>query len=566
MFKKFIYTALMLTCGLSFSQKKYPANTFMSPVEIPIVVSGTFGELRSNHFHSGIDIRTEGREGLNILAIGDGYVSRIKIAHGGFGKALYVTHPNGYTSVYAHLQKFAPKIEAYIKKRQYAKESYQIQAYPDPNELSLKKGEIIALSGNTGGSAGPHLHFEIRDTATEHIINPLWFGLEVPDSREPTVKEVFAYAITDSSQVNRSNDIVKLNINRNKDGIYVSNKIYANGTIGFGLNTFDRQDGAWNKNGIYKIQMFVNGAPRLIYDFETFSFAESRYINTLIDYEHYKTFRQRVQRLYKVPANRLSIYERNNGYVTIAEGLSYDVEIAIEDFAGNMTEIKIPIEGKRLPIKEPKMIEKTDKYLVANRDNNYEFEKTSVYFAKNTFYDDFYIDLREENDTLILHNDKVPAHKNFTISFDASAYEDAELDKMFIAMLESDGSASFVSAKRNSPVFKARSKSLGTYFLAKDTIAPTIQPMNFAEGKWLSNAKNLKVKIDDDFSGIKSYRGTINGEWVLFEYEYKTNTLTYDFDDKKLDGTKHNLKLTVTDNVGNSTTFASTFYRKDPSP
>jgi len=295
--------------SFAFSQQKIPQNDFRSPLDIPIILSGTFGELRSNHFHSGLDIKTKQKEGFEVFAIGDGYVSRIKIQHWGFGKALYVTHTNGYTSVYAHLKKLAPKLEAYLKKQQYNKESYEIQLYPKADELVLKKGEVIAYSGNSGSSGGPHLHFEIRDAASKPM-NPMLFGIDVKDSHHPTVNGVFVYALSDSAQVNSSNKMVQLQLKKGKENnSFIADKIFASGEIGLGINSYDRQDLAFNKNGIYQLESFVNGVKNFSYDFQKFSFGESRYINTLIDYSRFKKKRQRVQRCFVTAANKLSIYD-----------------------------------------------------------------------------------------------------------------------------------------------------------------------------------------------------------------------------------------------------------------
>ncbi len=559
------FVLLFFCTSLLYPQQKYPVDDFRSPVDIGIVLSGTFGELRSNHFHSGIDIKTQKREGLKIYAIGDGYVSRIKVSHWGFGKALYVKHPNGFTSVYAHLQKFSPKIEAYVKAIQYNKKSFEMQVYPESDELTLTKGEVIAFSGNTGGSAGPHLHFEIRDSKNSKPINPLFFGLHVDDHKKPVVQGVFAYPIADSSHVNRSNKKLQININRQEDGSFLADKVTAYGKIGFGVNSFDRQDLAYNKNGVYKVALQVNGNKKFEYDFESFSFNETRYINTLIDYSHYKSLKQRIQKLFRVPANTLSIYNEtiDEGYLHIEENKSYNVSIHIKDFEDNETVIRIPIEGKKDSILQKEEVKVTDKFLLANRDNIYPLGKHEVYFPKNTFYNNFFIDLKNTNDTLTIHNDKVPAHKNFTVTFDVSNYTKAQRQKMFIGNLNSKKSVSYNTTKKNGERFTLRTKSLGTYFLATDDEPPTVKPVNFSEGKWLSKYKYLKLKIEDKVSGIKTYRGKIDGKWVLFEYEPKRKTLTFDFEDLPLQATKHLLELEVTDNVGNSTTFTTTFYRKE---
>ena len=180
---------LVLVCihHTVFTQVSYPKDYFVKPLDIPLILSGTFGELRSNHFHSGLDIKTQQREGLNVYASAEGYVSRIKISHWGYGKALYITHPNGYTTVYGHLKKFSPTIEAYVKRHQYEKEKFQIQLFPKEDELKVTKKQVVALSGNSGGSGGPHLHYEIRD-ANARPTNPMLFGIEIKDTKAPQIR------------------------------------------------------------------------------------------------------------------------------------------------------------------------------------------------------------------------------------------------------------------------------------------------------------------------------------------------------------------------------------------
>ncbi len=222
----------------------YPTNYFRKPLNIPLVLSGTFGELRTNHFHAGLDLKTQQKEGLNVYSAAQGFISRIKISHWGYGKALYITHPNGYTTVYAHLQKFNKRIEAYIKKQQYKKESYEVHVFPSSSELPVSKDEIIAFSGSTGGFVGPHLHFEIRNTKTEKPINPLFFGIQVYDSKKPRVNSLIGYALDLNSHINQLNIPTQLTYKKLKNGDYLADKIVAFGQIGFGINAYDQLDGA----------------------------------------------------------------------------------------------------------------------------------------------------------------------------------------------------------------------------------------------------------------------------------------------------------------------------------
>ncbi|NNK82539.1 MAG: M23 family metallopeptidase, partial [Flavobacteriaceae bacterium] len=246
--RQLFYLFFIVILHVSHAQNPYPQDYFRAPLDIPLVLSGTFGELRSNHFHSGLDIKTQQREGLKVYSAAEGYVSRIKISHYGYGKALYITHPNGYTTVYGHLQKFSKKIEDYLKKQQYDKETYEIELFPSSNVLKINTNEIVAFSGNTGGSGGPHLHFEIRDKK-ERPMNPMLFGVNIKDSRKPLVLGVFAYPIGKYSHVNHTNNRVKLRLIPKQNGVFEVENIKACGKIGFGIVTYDQQDMAANKNG-----------------------------------------------------------------------------------------------------------------------------------------------------------------------------------------------------------------------------------------------------------------------------------------------------------------------------
>lgn len=552
----------LVTLNLS-GQAEYPKDSFRSPLDIPLVLAGTFGELRSDHFHAGIDIKTQQRQGLPVYAIAEGTVTRIKVSHWGYGKALYMAHPNGYTSVYAHLQKFSPEIESYIKQIQYEKKSYEVEVFPQFGELSLNRGDLIAYTGNTGGSSGPHLHFEIRNSISEKPTNPLLYGLEVRDATSPTLRELFAYPLSSESQVNQSGNKKQIEFYRQPDGTYLAEQVYALGKIGFGVVAYDRQDLAANKNGIYSLTQTVNGKVYTDLNFEAFSFGETRYINTLIDYEHYCTHHERVQKCFKTKSNKLGIYNDlfNEGTIDVQDGFTYKVEIVLSDLAGNQTILIVPVKGEKQQLIEPAERKITENFLIAGKANNYSLGKASVYFPANTFYEDFYIDLENQSDTIKVHNNSVPAHKRFTLSFDISEYPEAELEKMFIARIDSRGRPNYVKTFKRDQTFTTRVRHLGTYRLVRDTIAPKIRPKNFKPRQWLTNYRYLRLQISDDLSGIKHYEASLNGEWILMEYEPKTSTITYNFDDKILDEKQCELKVVVTDNVGNTTTFNSSFYR-----
>ncbi|GIJ97122.1 peptidase M23 [Capnocytophaga stomatis] len=548
----------LLLCSFSFAQ-----TDFASPLDIPLLLSGNFGELRPNHFHAGVDFKTQGREGLNIYAIKEGYVSRIKVGAYGYGKALYITHPNGYTSVYAHLQKFAPAIEAYIKKRQYARKSFEIDAYPKENELVVKKGQLVGLGGNTGSSAGPHLHFEIRD-ASSNAVNPLLYGYEIKDNIPPDVYQVMAYPLGREAQINQSQLPQTVKLTKQPDGSYLADKVFASGTIGFGLQSIDKQNDTHHQNGVYKVTLSVNGEPHFQYIFDKLSFNEARYINTFIDYQTYVDKKSRVQLLYRGKGNRIStIYtvNKNEGQLEVKENMGYLVTITAEDIKGNVSKISIPVEGKKLDVKEPRPVVNGE-VIVSGRDQYFTFDGGNIYFPERTFYNDFLIQIESKNDTLTLHNSATAVHKFFNLSFDNKKFSEKEAKQVFIARLDEKNRPSAERTIYKNKLFTTRTRNLGRFTLMKDTIAPTLRPLNFKNNATVT-ASTLKVEIKDDLSGIESYSATLNGQWILFEYEPKTQTLTFNFSDidtKKTDTYK--LEMIAKDGVGNVQKLDVSFKKK----
>ncbi len=555
---------LFLFFSLSvIAQPQVPQEYFDNPLNIPLVLSGTFGELRSNHFHSGLDIKTQQRQGLDVLAAANGYVSRIKIQHYGYGKALYIQHPNGYTTVYGHLKNFSPEIEAYIKKRQYTNETYEIELFPEAGELKVSQNQLIAFSGNTGGSGGPHLHFEIRD-GNQRPMNPKLFGIEIKDSRPPLVNSLFAYPLDDESHVNNSAKRQKVRLIPLQDGNFTTEKIEACGNIGFGVSTVDQLDGAPNKNGIYKIKTSVNGDHIFNLNFNRFSFSETRYLNQLIDYEYYINHRSRVQKLFVEAGNPLSLFENvvSEGKLEIKDSLDYNYNITITDFAGNKRIIRIPISGKYSGNIQPKEKVKTDYFVSANQAFSAEENGIDFYIPKNSLYNDTYLDIEFKSDTLKFHHDDTPIHKNITVGFDVSKYSEEDREKMYIARLGYGNKPLYNNTNKKAKRFTAKIRTFGQYTLASDVTPPKINPVNFNDGQWISSNNTLKVKISDDLSGIKNYRAVVNGKFILMEYEYKNNTLTHDFNDGVVTDTENNFKIIVTDNIGNSNTYEATFFRK----
>ena len=555
---------LFLVVSFCNAQTPYPQDYFTSPLDITLVLSGTFAELRSNHFHSGLDIKTQGKEGFKTYAAAAGYVSRIKISHYGYGKALYITHPNGYTTVYAHLQKFSPTIEAYVKKQQYLKELFELDLFPKAKDLKISAKEVIAYTGNTGGSGGPHLHFEIRDKQ-ERPMNPMLFGFDIKDTTKPLVYELYGYPLSEGSHINGETSRVKIRIIKLPNGHYKTEQITAFGKIGFGIISTDRQDFASNKNGLNHIKTTFNGSKSLEVDFKRFSFNETKHLNRYIDYGYFFETKKRIQKLFIESNNPLKLLKSHTtqGMVSIINDTNSIYKIAVSDFKGNQTDLSIHIKGLKKELPKAKPIPLNLQQIIASEETILEKGHISVQIYKDSFYEDAAINFEVTNDTLKLHKPIIPLQKSMNINFDISQYKGTDKDKLFIGSVPLYGNKLYYTpTKKRGNTLTARTKYLGDYTLGIDDENPMIKAINFKNGSWISNYRYLKIKISDEISGIKNYRATINDQWILMEYDTKTQTLTHDFNDEMITDTKNNLKIIVTDNVGNSSTFETTFYRK----
>ena len=562
--KKIIFLFFLVSIT-SFAQNNYPSDYFRSPLDIPLRLAGTFGELRNNHFHAGIDIKTNRRIGLPVYATADGYISRIKVAIWGYGKVIYINHPNGFTSVYAHLNKFGDGIQEYVKSIQYEKKSYETgNIFLKENQIKVTKGQIIGYSGRTGGFVAPHLHYEIRNTKTEKIINPLLFGIKIQDSIAPKIKKLIAYPMGSDSRINRSLKNQSLSIKKDSLNNYIANRLSASGKIGFGVNVYDLLGKELNKNGIYSLEMKINGIRHYYHDVETFSFSESKFINLLIDYEYYSKYKSRIQKTFREKENKLSIYKDliEEGGITINEGLNYQVEIIAKDFTGNSSSLKIPVVG----LKSESILNQerdTTAYKIVKK----EFQKFSkngvtIAFPKNTFYKDLFLNFSVNDRIATIHKPIIPLDKKFTITFDSIMYKRSEVNQIYIANMNNKKYPYYMDTRKKSDKIFTTTKTLGKYGLLIDNQFPKIYNSNFKDNDWMSRLRYLTIKISDSQSGIKSYEASIDNEWILMEYDVKKKKLSYDFRDKKLVGSKHIFKLVVSDNVGNTNTYKSAFYRK----
>ncbi len=528
---------------------------WVPPLDLPIQLSGTFGEFRSNHFHAGLDIRTQGRQGLKVKSVQNGWVNRIRVSTTGYGKALYIQHYDGTTSVYAHLKKFAPKIEAYVKERQYQKESFTIHLFPKSEVLKIEAGELVGFSGNTGGSYGPHLHFEVRNSSNQNPINPMEYPLEIKDSQRPQIQNLYIYNGIHPDSKKKEFPLVKKN-----DSVYTAAGIYSGGKISVGLRLFDRQDLSYHKNGIYKAKVRLNGIPQFEMKMDEISFNDSKYINLLIDYKEYAQKRRRIQRFISHSEQKTTFSEgkKTNGEMDISPGKSYQIMIEVSDYVGNTSYVEAYITGTDPPLKFTEKLDSID----PSKDYLFDFDDKSVYFPQNSFYDAIPLKVENVENELIVGEDHYPLQKPFEIQFQIPDQDSLKNSQSFIAKLNSKGEPYFFSNQKKEDSWIGKSKTLGRFILSRDSIAPKIKPLNFKNKQWLSSFNYLRVKLTDDYSGIKSYRGEINGKWIRFEYEPKNNTLIYDFNDLSFKESLHQLTIKAEDRVGNVSKLEMEFYRK----
>ena len=536
------------------------AQNYISPFDFPLLLSGTFGELRSNHFHTGIDIKTESVEGKKIRAIADGYISRIKVSTWGYGRGIYIVHPEtGHTSVYAHMQIFNEQIEEIIQKKQYKKKNFEVNYYPKKNTILIKQGDIIGLSGNSGQSGGPHLHFEIRDTKTEHPLNPLAFGFEVDDNINPILSEIKIYT-HENSTINHKNEDLRITLNK-EQGNYLLNSdpnIKVNGDISFGISTIDRQNGApYNKNGVYSIKLFVDN--NLIHHFEVdeLSFSEKRFLNSHIDYACYIDNSIRFNRCYSLPYNKLSNYKKNinKGIINFSDSLLHKIRFEVSDIKGNTSTLNFNIQSE----KNKSKFNKTDKgdefiYDQANVYSSLNFEshldKYSLYENCEVSYSE---SLRNDNTLSEIHNfmnENIPLHKEYVVSVKANIPNNLK-EKVYIAKIRDDGSFKYKGKTWRNEFLSAKTREFGKYAIVADTINPVISDVTISTQKnKFRNIGSISVKITDNQSGITFYKGNIDGKWVLMEYEYKVDKLIYYFPENFKKG-EHTIKITVKDKLEN---------------
>lgn len=555
------------------AQTRYPQNDFRSPVDTTLTLAGNFGEIRPNHFHAGFDIRTNNREGMPIYAVADGYVSRIKISAFGYGKAIYITHPNGYTSVYGHLKDFDNDVQTFTTKIQYLKESYEIDTVLTPITLPVKQGELIGISGNTGGSQGPHLHFEIRDTQTEMPINPYYFGYLIADTVKPRITQLAIYPLNASSSVNGKN-IAKKIAPAYKKGQYTFLKqdtLSVNGEIGFGIECYDTETKSTNKNSVYSIELQSGGKRIYYYEMEKFTFENSRYVNAHIDYPSKQKHGTKIQKCFLSKNNKVGIYKDviNNGKLLFTDDSVHWIKFILKDYVGNTTELMLKVKSSSKQI-QTKPKQETNTYFDCSKENSFQTEEIKIDIPANALYDDIVFNYSKQGSVAgtfsPLHqimNDAVALQKAMTIRIQPVRLPDSLQSKACVVSVTDKGKKSYEGGIFAEGWVITQTKEFGNYAIGIDTVAPKLKPafkIIKEQIPDLSKAKKIGVIASDNLSGIRKYRATIDGKWVLCEYEFKQNLLFYTFD-YKIEPGLHEFKIEVTDDKENKSILTFIFKR-----
>ena len=554
-----ILAGIFLFAGITNNTAE--AQQLRKPMDIPVLLSGNFGELRSNHFHSGIDFKTQGVEGKPIHSVQDGYVSRISVSPWGYGNGLYITHPDGTTTVYGHLQKFSQKITAYLKEKQYEQESFNVNLSLTPDELPVKEGELVALSGNTGSSGGPHLHFEVRDTETEEPMDPIEYYKDlIKDTQAPKIQGIMVYSMPGKGVVNGGRRKLELKPVTAKNGKQtLTGKIEAWGEIGLAVKGYDYMDNTSNIYGIKDITLTADSQVIFHSNLDRFAFDESRYLNSFTDFEEWKEHRSFYIKSFVDPGNRLRFIESlNRGILTIDEPRTYHLTYQLADAFGNTTQLSIQIEGKEQPI--PEVDTENTELFHWWSDNRFGAKGIRLAIPKGNLYDDLYFRYSVKEDsaalgaTHILHNKPVAFHKSAKLSLRLQTDTLENKQQYGIVRLQ-NGRRSWTGGVYRNGWVDADIKETGSYTLGQDLVPPTITPLNPAT--WVSK-QAIALRLSDNLSGVQTYRGEIDGQYVLFEMNSKS-VITYHFDKERLARGKHTLKLFVTDACGNQSTYTYPF-------
>jgi len=568
MLRLFIICLVSLVANNGFSQG---ADWMIPPVKHKVRLAGTFGELRNNHFHTGVDIKSSnGMAGDQVLAVADGFISRIKISSTGYGNALYIDHPNGLTTVYAHLKSLEVGIADFLDSCQYAMQSFEIDTLLPPNLIKVEQGQQIGIMGNSGRSYGPHLHFEIRETKSEVPFNPLAHGVKITDDVAPQVNYVTLNYL-DNEYHKQGSQKISLQKNGNHYTPSKSNTIKVPAwRVGISVFTRDLMTGVSNRNGIYSAKLKVDDQDVFSFKMDSISFDDFRYLNAHIDYEHYKENKHRIHQLYRKPGNHIPIYqESENQVVKLYAEKERKIDILISDFDGNQSTISFGLlrDTSMVGHKEKvfQYFLKHDEAHIINRDD------VKIRLEENTLYEDLFLSVeRSEEKELnyvspVFHigDDHTAVHRPFDLYIARNEVDSALLDKIIVVSCEKNKYYSYGGEVLENLV-GAKVKTLGAYVLMIDTIPPTIVAKSVPSE--VKNGTRIQFTIDDNITvkGQASdpiYNAWIDDKWILMRYDMKSKTLSHYVDNRWTAG-KHAFKLEVVDDRGNTSTYEKVIIKK----
>ncbi|MBN1132996.1 MAG: M23 family metallopeptidase [Bacteroidales bacterium] len=557
-------------CSILHAQDRI---SFAPPVKIPIILSGNFGEIRSDHFHSGIDIKTNGRPGYPVYAIEEGYISRLKVQANGYGKTVYVTHDNGFTSVYGHLDRYRDDVAGYVRENQYRLKSFGVDLFPEKNRFRVKKNELIAFTGNTGSSSGPHLHFEVRKTGGQVPTNVLKYDFPIPDTRKPVFYRVFIYPQRGSGIVNQNREKVLYNVTKTNGDYGIENngipEVY--GELGIGTEVFDFLDGTPNRCGVYSLELHFDNRMVYKHQMDQFSFSETRYINAHIDYEQKISNNIKAHKLFRLPNDRLSIYEHleKDGILSIRDSNLHTLKIIARDVAGNESQLLFRMKGTPPACPLPSADTGIQTLMSFNRENQYSDDGLRLSVPVNALYEDLPFKYSRKpgfeglySDIFSIHHEAVPLHRPFLLSIKPVNLPEELKEKALIVSVGNNQSITSSGGAYRDGMIETEARNFGNYAIALDTIAPVIVPLNTRNSADYRGSTSIDFTISDDLSGIDRFEGYIDNTWVLFEYDLKNNLISYAFDDRmQSDGSVHDLELYVSDLKGNATLYHTTFTR-----
>ena len=536
-----------------------PNPRFGAPFDFPLYLSGNFGELRSNHFHGGLDFKTQGVVGKPLLAIADGYISKVTVTPGGYGNALYLTHDNGYTSVHGHLDRFLPEIAELVRKKQYAEQAFAVTLEFGPDEFRFRQGEVVAYAGNTGYSFGPHLHMEIRKTATNEPIDPLPFYKDkIVDNIAPRATRIMIYGDEYRGKVSLDKPMKGV---AEVDGriivncqLSIVNCMEAWGRISSAISANDYMNGTHNNYGVRYVRLYVDDRLVSSSDVDRFSFDENRLINSWTDYAEQRTTGRWYMRASIAENNELRMLraDEQRGWVTIDEERDYHFRYELEDLYGNRSVYRFVVRGKRMEI--PSRLPNYYYLMDASRDSRFYAQGFELWMPQGTLFDDVELDyhvLPSESDQAPIYQlstTRIPLRRAAEITLPTHRSESVDGSKLYVARVDGKH-RTYCGGTYEYGHIKANITELGSYTVCADTIAPQITPIGSTS--WRKQGR-IVCRIADGETGIRDYRGTIDGRWVLFKYSSKNARLTCDLRAEGIGPGRHQIEIKVTDMRGNA--------------